>query len=183
MDKQITIGQITPTLSKFTFVAIVIDKGYIRSRMGGDKVHGTRVADHSGSVTVEISTADYFDVIRVGDILRFRNVIPSVYRTKMKVYCGKYSELARIGDFQFLFSETPDMSESNPEYAIYQKERPERSDANADRPAMPKDPRRVVSERATPQQTTAQPRARDGVPPATSRPTPSHKDPRMTRPT
>ncbi|CAJ0565245.1 unnamed protein product, partial [Mesorhabditis spiculigera] len=171
LQKPDLISSITPTSKNFSLIVIVIERGSIRTRAHGEQVHTLKVADSSGSIMLDIATGEYFNVIRVGDVLRLRNLSTNVFMLQLKVHCGKQSELARISYFHMDFSELPNMSEPNQAHAAYQK--PPRGDPAAQQQL--RDPRRP----GPPMQAAAQSRSNPAAAPQAQRQ--GVRDPRVAR--
>merc|ERR1719391_805591 len=74
-----------------------------------------------------VSFSEPGKVLQQGDIIRLTKGYTSMFKNCMTIYTTKYGEFVKIGDFCMIFTETPNMSEPNPELAAqYEKEEAER---------------------------------------------------------
>ncbi|KRX03562.1 Nucleic acid-binding, OB-fold [Pseudocohnilembus persalinus] len=70
------------------------------------------IADHTGSTYFNVFD-QWCEGLEVGDILYIHNAYTHKYNDKMILYHGKQGLLKKIGEFQFQFSENPNMSEQD----------------------------------------------------------------------
>ena len=85
-----------------------------------------KVADRSGMINLTVWN-EPGKVLQQGDIIRLTKGYTSMFKNCMTIYTTKYGEFVKIGDFCMIFTETPNMSEPNPELAAqYEKEEAER---------------------------------------------------------
>ena len=66
-------------------------------------------------------------VLQSGDIVRMTRGYTGMFKNCLTIYTTKFGDFHKIGEFCMIFSETPNMSEPNPELsAQYEKEEAER---------------------------------------------------------
>lgn len=91
---------------------IVLDVGRPSTTKEGHEIRTCRVADSSGAI--HLSVWDKIGTyIQPSDILRLTKGYVSLWKGVPTLYMGKGGELLKIGEFAFIFSETPNMSDPN----------------------------------------------------------------------
>ncbi|MFH4977353.1 hypothetical protein AB6A40_004062 [Gnathostoma spinigerum] len=115
-NQYMAIAQLTPGMKNVNVNFIVIEMGHSRRTPQGLDVRTIRVADHSGSVNMGIWN-EVGEFLQCGDICRLRNGYTTVYKGCLSLSCGKLGELQKTGEFFLAFSDVPNMSEFNAEYA------------------------------------------------------------------
>lgn len=110
-----TIGQLKPGMKNLTMTFIVLDIGRPIKTKEGHEVRTCRVADRSGSINISVWD-EAGACIQQGDICKLTRGYASLWRGRLTLYTGKGGSIQKIGEFCLVFSETPFMSEPNPEY-------------------------------------------------------------------
>ena len=84
------------------------------------------MADRSGLVNLSLWN-EPGKVLQSGDIVRMTKGYSGMFKNCLTIYTTKFGEFFKIGEFCMIFSETPNMSEPNPELgAQFEKEDAER---------------------------------------------------------
>ncbi|VDP37788.1 unnamed protein product [Heligmosomoides polygyrus] len=89
----------------------------------GSLLLSMRIADPSGSIIFTIMNAEVQDLFEPGDIIKIKNAFTSIHRGMLNLSCGRQGEFTKSGDFMLVYSETPNMSEFNSEYAAMERAR------------------------------------------------------------
>ncbi|VDM09263.1 unnamed protein product [Wuchereria bancrofti] len=111
-----SISQLMPNMKNINLTFIVLDIGQSRRTPQGHDVRTIRVADPTGSVLMGVWN-DVGDNIFAGDIWRLRNGFTTIFKGSLSLSYGKMGELLKTGEFFMVYSEVPNMSEYNAEYA------------------------------------------------------------------
>ncbi|VDN93704.1 unnamed protein product [Brugia pahangi] len=122
-----SISQLLPNMKNINLTFIVLDIGQSRRTPQGHDVRTIRVADPTGSVLMGVWN-DVGDNISAGDIWRLRldlslsfsmnmNGFTTIFKGSLSLSYGKMGELLKTGEFFMVYSEVPNMSEYNAEYA------------------------------------------------------------------
>lgn len=82
----------------------------------GQEVRTVRVADKTGSANLSLWN-EPGKLIQSGDIIRMTKGNVGVFKGCLTLYPGRHGDFHRVGDFCLVFSETPNVSEYNAEYA------------------------------------------------------------------
>jgi len=82
----------------------------------GHEVRSCKVADKSGSVNVSVWDEPGV-LLQPGDLIRVSKGYVSVWKNCLTLYIGKGGEIQKIGEFCMVFSELPNMSEPNADFA------------------------------------------------------------------
>lgn len=109
------IKDIRPGLKNLNIQFIVLDVGKPTRTKDGHNVRSCKVADRTGSINMSIWD-DIGDNIIPGDICRLTKGYGSIFKGCLTLYAGKGGEVLKIGEFCYLFSEIPFMSEANPDH-------------------------------------------------------------------
>ncbi|GMT25449.1 hypothetical protein PFISCL1PPCAC_16746, partial [Pristionchus fissidentatus] len=116
--KPTMIKELTPGIQSVNCFFIVIEKtpavGF-RNTVGDFTT--VRVADQTGSINLNFFTNEYADCLHPGDICKLKNGHTTMFRGCMSLQCGKAGELFKMSEFCLAFSETPNMSEYNADWA------------------------------------------------------------------
>jgi len=115
-DSKMNIKDIYPQLTSFNLTVIVLQtapNSYMTK--DGNEVKTCKIADQTGSVNLSV-WGENCSVIQPGDILQLTRCYASLFKGCLTVYVGKFGAIRKINEFCMLFSETPDMSEVNPEW-------------------------------------------------------------------
>ena len=84
------------------------------------------MADRSGMVNLSLWN-EPGKVLQQGDIIRMSRGYTGMFKNCLTLYTAKHGEFVKIGDFCMIFTESPNMSEANPELAaVFEKEEAER---------------------------------------------------------
>lgn len=94
-----------------------------RRLANGSLLLSMRIADPSGSIIFTIMNAEVQDLFEPGDIIKIKNAFTSIHRGMLNLSCGRQGEFTKSGDFMLVYSETPNMSEFNSEYAAMERAR------------------------------------------------------------
>ncbi|VDK87950.1 unnamed protein product [Litomosoides sigmodontis] len=105
-----------PNMKNVNLTFIVLDIGQSRRTPQGHDVRTVRVADPTGSVLMGVWN-DVGDNICAGDIWRLRNGFTTIFKGSLSLSYGKMGELLKTGEFFMVYSEVPNMSEYNADYA------------------------------------------------------------------
>ena len=90
------------------------------------EVRTVKVADRSGMVNLSLWN-EPGKVLQQGDIIRMSRGYTGMFKSCLTLYTAKHGEFVKIGDFCMIFTESPNMSEANPELAaVFEKEEAEK---------------------------------------------------------
>ncbi|VDK57524.1 unnamed protein product [Cylicostephanus goldi] len=124
----------------------------VRRLANGGLVVSMRIADPSGSIIFSIMNAEIQDLFEPGDIVKIKNGFTNIYRGMLNLSCGRQGEFMKSGDFMLVYSETPNMSEFNSEYAAMERARkpspPPEGENSSQSNNVAADPRRSQGVRA-----------------------------------
>ncbi|XP_041272515.1 SOSS complex subunit B1-like, partial [Onychostruthus taczanowskii] len=93
--------------------------GRVTKTKDGHEVRTCKVADKTGSINISVWD-DVGNLIQPGDIIRLTKGYASVFKGCLTLYTGRGGDLQKIGEFCMVYSEVPNFSEPNPEYAAQQ---------------------------------------------------------------
>lgn len=110
------VKDIRPGLKNLNVIFIVLEIGKPNRTKDGHQVRSCRVADRTGSINISIWD-EVGELLQTGDICTLTKGYASTWKGCLTLYTGKGGEIHKIGEFCMQFSETPNMSEFNPEYA------------------------------------------------------------------
>ncbi|GMS96357.1 hypothetical protein PENTCL1PPCAC_18532, partial [Pristionchus entomophagus] len=117
--KPTPIKELTPNMQTVNCHFIVVEK---TPAMGFRNASGefttVRVADPTGSINLNFPVAEYGDGVQPGDICKLKNGHTTFFRGCLALQCGKNGELFKINEFTMVFSESPNMSDYNSEWAV-----------------------------------------------------------------
>ncbi|KAA0194257.1 hypothetical protein HAZT_HAZT010706, partial [Hyalella azteca] len=81
------------------------------------EVRSCKVADRTGCINISLWD-EPGKLLQPGDIVSLNKGYTSVFKNCLTLYVAKGGDLQKVGDFCMQFSEQPNMSEPNPEYAL-----------------------------------------------------------------
>ncbi|XP_071822485.1 SOSS complex subunit B2-like isoform X2 [Apostichopus japonicus] len=87
----------------------------------GHTVWTVKVADKTASINLSVWDA-LGQSLQAGDIIRLQKGYASVYRGCLTLYSGSAGKLFKIGEFCFVFSEFPNMSDANQDFLAPMKQ-------------------------------------------------------------
>ncbi|WKY06029.1 hypothetical protein Q1695_006322 [Nippostrongylus brasiliensis] len=119
----VKIASLLPQMNSINTFGIVLENHPARRLANGSLVLSMRIADPSGSINFTIMNAEVQDLFEPGDIIKIKNGFTNVHRGMLNLSCGRQGEFMKSGDFMLLYSETPNMSEFNSEYAAMERAR------------------------------------------------------------
>ena len=97
------------------------------------EVRTVKVADRTGMVNLTVWN-EQGKVLQQGDIIRMTRGYTNMFKHCLTIHPIRNGEFVKIGDFCMIFTETPNMSEPNPELAAqFEKEEAERKAEKASR--------------------------------------------------
>lgn len=112
-----TIRDLKPGMKNLSIIFIVLEIGRPNMTKEGHEVRTCKVADRSGSINVSVWD-EPGTCIQQGDICKLTKGYASLWKGCLTLYTGKGGEIQKIGEFCLPFSETPFMSEPNPEFQL-----------------------------------------------------------------
>ncbi|XP_052232441.1 SOSS complex subunit B1-like isoform X1 [Dreissena polymorpha] len=110
------IKDLKPAQKNLNVIFIVLEVGPATRTKDNHTVRSCRVADKTGSINISIWD-DIGELVMSGDICRLVKGYTNIFKNCLTLYAGKNGGITKIGEFCMLFSELPNMSEPNPEYA------------------------------------------------------------------
>lgn len=113
------IKDIKPGQKNLNVIFIILEIGAPNRTKDNHTVRSCKVADKTGSVNISIWD-DIGEMIMTGDICRLVKGYTNIFKNCLTLYAGKNGGISKIGEFCMQFSEVPNMSEPNPEYAQLQ---------------------------------------------------------------
>ncbi|XP_073402797.1 SOSS complex subunit B2 [Dendrobates tinctorius] len=126
-DSYVSIKDIRPGQKNLNVIFIVLEIGRVTKTKDGHEVRSCKVADKTGSITVSVWD-EIGSLIQPGDIIRLTRGYASLWKGCLTLYSGRGGELQKIGEFCMVFSEVPNFSEPNPDFANpQQKSNPNKS--------------------------------------------------------
>lgn len=131
MKTCLLIKDIRPQMTHFNLHSIVLQvaPGSYKTKEG-NQVRTCRIADKSGSINLSV-WGDYCNLVQAGDILLLTKCYSVVFKNHLTVYIGKAGLMRKMGEFCFIFNETPDLSEPNPEWIHQQHQREIKKESGA----------------------------------------------------
>jgi len=109
------IKDLYPQAKNLQMKVIILHVGNSYKTKDGLEVRSCKVADKSGSINLSV-WGDHGNYIQPGDILSLCRCYSVLFKNCLTLYVGKFGSLTKIGEFCMVFSETPDMSEQNPDW-------------------------------------------------------------------
>lgn len=114
MGDFVTIRSVKPGQKDISLMFIVLDINRPTKTKEGHEVRTVKVADRSGSINLSMWD-DLGKQVQSGDIIRMTKGYANVWKTCLTLYLSKTSEFIKVGEFCYIFSEVPFMSEPNQE--------------------------------------------------------------------
>ncbi|XP_025016298.1 SOSS complex subunit B1 [Tetranychus urticae] len=110
------VRDMKPGLKNINLQFVVLDVGQGSITKDGHKVRTCKIADKTGSINLSVwdEPGNY---LNPGDICKLSKGYASVWKGCLTLYTGKGGEIQKIGEFCMSFSEIPNLSDPNPEYA------------------------------------------------------------------
>jgi len=125
------IKDLKPGQQNVNLHAIVLEIGRANTVKDSQEVRTVKLADKSGSVNLSLWN-EPGKVLMSGDIVRISKAYTSMFKSQLTVYLAKFTEFCKVSEFCMLFSETPNMSETNNEMAAqFEKDEIERKERKA----------------------------------------------------
>ncbi|KAM8990472.1 LOW QUALITY PROTEIN: zinc transporter ZIP5-like [Ara ararauna] len=121
MSTETLVKDVKPGLKNLNLIFIVLETGRVTKTKDGHEVRTCKVADKSGSINISVWD-DVGNLIQPGDIIRLTKGYASVFKGCLTLYTGRGGDLQKIGEFCMVYSEVPNFSEPNPEYAAQQSQ-------------------------------------------------------------
>lgn len=109
------IRDLKPGMRNLSMVLIVLEVGAPNVTREGREVRSCKVADRTGSIMISLWD-EHGAYIQPGDICKLSKGYASLWKGCLRLYTGRGGEIQKIGDFCMEFSETPFMSEPNPDF-------------------------------------------------------------------
>ncbi|XP_039571689.1 SOSS complex subunit B1, partial [Passer montanus] len=119
MSSETLVKDVKPGLKNLNLIFIVLETGRVTKTKDGHEVRTCKVADKTGSINISVWD-DVGNLIQPGDIIRLTKGYASVFKGCLTLYTGRGGDLQKIGEFCMVYSEVPNFSEPNPEYAAQQ---------------------------------------------------------------
>ncbi|KAM6325904.1 SOSS complex subunit B1 isoform 2-T3 [Alca torda] len=119
MSTETLVKDVKPGLKNLNLIFIVLETGRVTKTKDGHEVRTCKVADKTGSINISVWD-DVGNLIQPGDIIRLTKGYASVFKGCLTLYTGRGGDLQKIGEFCMVYSEVPNFSEPNPEYAAQQ---------------------------------------------------------------
>lgn len=116
MTTDTILQDIRPGQKNLNVVFIVLEVGKPTRTKDGHDVRSCKVADKSGTMNISIWD-EAGSLLTSGDICRLTKGYASVFKNCLTLYTGKVGEIHKIGEFCMQFSEVPNFSEVNPDFA------------------------------------------------------------------
>ncbi|XP_022645979.1 SOSS complex subunit B1-like [Varroa jacobsoni] len=118
LEPQTYLRDLKPGLKNLHCVFIVLEVGKASTTKDGNEIRSCKVADKTGSINLSVWN-EAGRLLEPGDICRLTKGYVSLFKNSLTLYTGKGGDLRKIGDFCLVFSETPNLSEPNPEFLQY----------------------------------------------------------------
>ncbi|XP_075036034.1 SOSS complex subunit B2 [Mixophyes fleayi] len=115
-DSYVSIKDIKTGQKNLNVVFIVLEIGRVTKTKDGHEVRSCKVADKTGSITVSVWD-EIGSLIQPGDIIRLTRGYASMWKGCLTLYSGRGGELQKIGEFCMVYSEVPNFSEPNTDFA------------------------------------------------------------------
>ncbi|KAI6651593.1 SOSS complex subunit B1-like [Oopsacas minuta] len=109
-EKITKIVDLMPGMSRICCKFIVLEVNNGITTRDGHIITTCRVADRTASINLSVWD-DKGKAIKSGDILKLNKGYINLWKNVLTLYTGKAGQLTRVGDFAFLFSEHPFLSE------------------------------------------------------------------------
>lgn len=121
-----SIKDLKPGMNGLNLQFIVLDIGRPNTTKENQEVRTVKVADRSGMVNLSVWN-DLGKALQSGDMIRMSRGYTGMFKNCLTIYTTRAGDFHKIGEFCMIFSETPYMSEPNPEMAqVFEREEAER---------------------------------------------------------
>jgi len=111
-----SIKDLKPGMNALNLSFIVLDIGRPNTTKENQEVRTVKVADRSGMVNLSVWN-ELGKALASGDIIRMSRGYTGMFKNCLTVYTTRAGDFHKIGEFCMIFTETPYMSDSNPEMA------------------------------------------------------------------
>lgn len=108
------VKDIRPGQKNINIVFIVLEIGKATKTKDGHDVRSCKVADKTGCINISVWD-EKGSLVQTGDICKLIKGYASLWKGCLTLYTGKGGDIQKIGEFCMPFSESPNMSEQNPE--------------------------------------------------------------------
>lgn len=135
-NKVSMIKDLRPGLKNLNLVFIIFEIGKPTKTKDGHEIRTIRVADKSGSINMSVWD-EHGMQMQCGDIIRFSKGYAQVWKNQLTLYIGRIGSIEKIGEFCMLFSETPNISDPNPEFIAAAKQQLTDKNASLNQPPPP----------------------------------------------
>ena len=109
-EKIFKIVDLMPGMLRICCKFIVLEVNSAITTRDGHIITTCRVADRTASINLSVWD-EKGKAIKSGDILKLNKGYTNLWKNVLTLYTGKAGQLTRVGDFTFLFSELPFLSE------------------------------------------------------------------------
>ncbi|KAK6165511.1 hypothetical protein SNE40_022428 [Patella caerulea] len=109
------IKDLRPGLKNINIMFIVLEIAKPTRTKDGHEVRSCKVSDKTGCVNISLWD-ELGEALQTGDICRLTKGYANVWKGSLTLYSSKFGDIVKLGEFCMQFSETPNMSEPNPEY-------------------------------------------------------------------
>ena len=110
MEKCTLIGTLVPHMKNLSIQCIVLEMiGESRVTREGNRLFSFFIADASGSIELLLLN-ESGRYVKPGDILRLSGAYVAFFHDSLKLYLAKFGRIRRIGEFNMLYSESPNIS-------------------------------------------------------------------------
>ncbi|XP_052817368.1 SOSS complex subunit B1-like [Mya arenaria] len=110
------IKDVKPSQKNLNVIFIVLEVGAATRTKDNHTVRSCKVADKTGSINISIWD-EIGELVCSGDICKLVKGYTNIFKNCLTLYAGKNGGITKIGEFCLQFTETPNMSEPNPDYA------------------------------------------------------------------
>lgn len=119
-QKMTLIKELRPGMKNLQIIFIVLDIEKPTKTKDGHEVRSCKVADKTGCINMSLWD-ELGEIVQSGDIIRLTKGYSSMYRNHLTLYSGQAGKLQKVGEYCMIFSETPNLSEPNPEFIAQSK--------------------------------------------------------------
>ena len=109
-EKTWKIIDLAPCMQRICCKFIVLEVNNGITTKDGHVITTCRVADRTASINLSVWD-EKGKAIKSGDILKLNKGYANVWKNVLTLYTGKAGQLTRVGEFSFLYSELPFLSE------------------------------------------------------------------------
>ncbi|MEE6490439.1 hypothetical protein FKM82_015876 [Ascaphus truei] len=115
-ESHVSIKDIKTGQKNLNVIFIVLEIGRVTKTKDGHEVRSCKVADKTGSITISVWD-EIGSLIQPGDIIRLTRGYASMWKGCLTLYTGRGGDLQKIGEFCMVYSEVPNFSEPNLDFA------------------------------------------------------------------